>query len=121
MEYLYILFEQTASNQAEYDTLVSSYDPDGNISKQSRDLTQYIKQGEAQIDGEGKYIRDAEGRILVQQGYNYWLLPKLEKDGFLAIESSGELSGWAYQKLDLDEARALLANAYINRYQEDPE
>jgi hypothetical protein len=121
MEYLFILFTQTPENQTEYDNLVATYDTNGSIAKQSRDLTQYILQGEAQVDQEGKYIRDAEVRILVQQGKFYRLLPKLERDGFLEIETSGQLDNWSYQKLTLDEARVLLANAYINRYAPDPE
>jgi hypothetical protein len=121
MEFLYILFEQTPTNQTEYDSLVSTYDTNGNIAKQSRDLTQYVKIGEEQVNQDGTYKRDSEQRILVKDGYFYWLLPKLEKDPFLQIEQSGQLVGWSYQKMTLDEARLLLANAFLNRYAPDPE
>jgi hypothetical protein len=120
MEFTYILFEQTASNQAEYDSLIATYDLDGNVAKEERDLAQYIKNGDAQeVDGE--YIRNEQGQILVKAGSFYWCLSKLEKTSFEALEDSGVLLGWSYTKNDLQRMTTLLDSTFVNRYFFNPE
>ena len=121
MEFTYILFEQNATNQAEYDNLIATYDLEGNVAKEERDLAQFIKNGEAQTDESGDYIRNEEGQILVKQGSFYWSLSKLEKTGFEALEDSGVLLGWSYTKNDLPKMTTLLNSTFVNRYFFTPE
>ena len=121
MEFTYILFEQTPTNQAEYDNLIATYDLNGDVAKEERDLAQFIKNGEAQTDESGDYIRNEEGQILVKQGSFYWCLSKLEKTGFEALEDSGVLLGWSYTKNDLTKMTTLLNSTFVNRYFFTPE
>ena len=121
MEYTYILFEQTPTNQAEYDSLIATYDLNGSVAKEERDLNQFIKNGQAQTDESGKYVRNEDGQILVKQGFYYWCLSKLEKEGFEALEDSGVFLGWSYTKSDLSRVNVLLDSNFINRYKSDEE
>jgi hypothetical protein len=116
MLYRYILFENSTANLAEFATLKAGY-PE--IEQQVRERVVF-RSSDCQVDENGDYIRDGNGKILLIEGRLARTLVKVTASDFDALEQNLDFDSFNYTKLTAPEVAAMfVVQTIIDPYHND--